>query len=113
TLADFALTVLTGFAGVIVVALALGPLVDQATLLVASLLGQYAGHLVGLWVILRRRRSSFGAIGLHVEPSDGVYLFAGVALQILIVVLFAPIAEWVDAEGSTQSLAEQIPALEG
>lgn len=113
TISDFALTVFAGFAGVLVVALALGPLVDQATLLVASLLGQYAGHLLGLRVVLRRRGSSFGAIGLQVEPSDGVYLFAGVALQFLIVVLFAPVAEWLDAEGSTQSLAEQIPALEG
>jgi membrane protease YdiL (CAAX protease family) len=113
TLSDFALTVVAGFAGVFAVALTLGPTADTPVLLVASLFGQYAGHLLGLWVVVRRRQSSFGALGLHVEPSDGLYVVGGVALQILIVVVFAPVAEWIGAEGSTQSLAEQIPAIRG
>ena len=113
TISDFALTVLAGFAGVLIVALALGPFVDEPTLLISSLFGQYAGHLGGLWYVLRRRGSTFGALGLHVEPSDGIFLFAGVALQFVIVLAFTPVAEWIGAEESTQSLAEQIPDLEG
>lgn len=113
TVADFALTILAGFAGVFAVALALGGSVDTPVLLVASLLGQYAGHLLGLWVVVRRRQSSFGALGLHVEPSDGLFLLGGVALQVLIALAFVPVAEWLGAEGSTQSLAEQIPAIRG
>ncbi len=113
TVADFALTVLAGFAGVLIVALALGPFVDQTTLLISSLFGQYAGHLAGLWYVLRRRGSTFGALGLHVEPSDGVYLFAGVALQFVVVLAFTPVAEWIGAEESSQTLADQIPELQG
>jgi membrane protease YdiL (CAAX protease family) len=113
SVSDFALTVVAGFAGVLIVALALGPFVEQATLLIASLFGQYAGHLLGLWIVLRRRGSTFGALGLQVEPSDGIYLFAGVALQFVIVLAFTPIAEWIGAEESTQALAEQIPDLQG
>ncbi|MEX1005941.1 MAG: type II CAAX endopeptidase family protein [Acidimicrobiia bacterium] len=113
TVSDFALTVLAGFAGVLMVAVALGPFVDQATLLISSLFGQYAGHLLGMWFVLRRRGSSFGALGLDIEPSDGIYLFAGVALQFVIVLAFTPVAEWIGAEESSQTLAEQIPDLEG
>jgi membrane protease YdiL (CAAX protease family) len=113
SVSDFALTVLAGFAGVLIVALALGPLVDRGTLLIASLFGQYAGHLLGLWLVLRRRGSTFGKLGLAVEPSDGIYLFAGVALQFIIVLAFTPVAQWIGAEESTQALAEQIPDLEG
>jgi hypothetical protein len=113
TVADFAFTILAGFVGVFVVALAVGPANDPALLLVTSLLGQYAGHLLGLWVVLRRRGSSFGAIGLHVEPSDGLYLFGGVLLQIVIAAAFIPVAEWIGAEGSSQALTEQIPNVGG
>ncbi|HSJ27343.1 MAG TPA: type II CAAX endopeptidase family protein [Acidimicrobiia bacterium] len=113
TLSDFALTILAGFAGVFVVALTIGSIADTPVLLVASLLGQYAGHLLGLWVVVRRRQSSFGALGLHVEPSDGLYVLGGVTLQILIALAFVPVAEWIGGEGSTQSLAEQIPSVRG
>lgn len=113
TASDFALTILAGFVGVLIVALALGPFVDPSTLLISSLFGQYAGHLVGLWFVVRRRQTTFGALGLHVEPSDGIYLFAGVALQFAIVLAFTPIAEWIGAKESSQTLAEQIPDLEG
>ncbi|MDX1448365.1 MAG: type II CAAX endopeptidase family protein [Acidimicrobiia bacterium] len=113
TLADFVLAVATGFVGVFVAALLLSPGAEPATLLVGSLLGQYAGHLIGLRMVVRRRGSSFGALGLHVEPSDGLYLFGGVALQIAVAAAFIPVAELIGAEGSNQALAEQIPTIEG
>lgn len=113
TVSDFALTVLSGFVGLFVVALLFAQDSDPSTLLVASLLGQYAGHLLGLWAVLRRRQSSFEAIGFHVEPSDGLYLIGGVVLQIAVAAAFIPIAQWIGAEGSTQALTEQIPAIQG
>jgi hypothetical protein len=111
--ADFAFTILAGFVGVFVVALAVAPANDPALLLVTSLLGHSAGQLLGLWVVLRRRRWSFGAIGLHVEPSDGLYLFVGVLLQIVIAAAFIPVADWIGAEGSSQALTVQIPNVSG
>ena len=113
TVSDFVLTVGTGFIGVFVTALLLAPGSDPAVLLVGSLFGQYAGHLLGLWAVVRRRGSSFGALGLHVEPSDGVYLFGGILLQVGVAAAFVPVAQWIEAEGSTQTLAEQIPSIQG
>lgn len=113
TVGDFALVVLTGFLGVFVVALLLGGTTDTGVLLIAFLFGQYAGHLLGLWAVVKRRGSSFGGLGLHVEPSDGVYIFAGVLLQVAIAALSIPIVRLLDAEGSTQSQAVQIPTIRG
>lgn len=113
TVGDFALVVLTGFVGVFVAALLFGATSDTGVLLIAVLFGQYAGHLLGLWVVVRRRDSSFAGLGLHVEPSDGVYIFAGVLLQVAIAALSIPIVRLLDAEGSTQSLAVQIPTIQG
>lgn len=113
TIGDFALVVLAGFVGVFVTLLTLETAVDPATLLVASLLAHNAGHLLGLWIVVRRRHSSFGALGLHVEPSDGLYIFAGVLLQVAVAVAFIPVARWLGAERSTQTLIEQIPAIDG
>lgn len=113
TVSDFVLAVGTGYIGVFVAALVLAPSSDPALLLVGSLFGQYAGHLIGLWAVVRRRGSSFGALGLHVEPSDGVYLFGGVLLQVGVAVAFIPVAQWVGADGSTQTLAERIPSVQG
>lgn len=113
TVSDFVLTVGTGFIGVFVSALLLAPGADAALLLVGSLFGQYAGHLLGLWAVVRRRGSSFAALGLHVEPSDGVYLFGGILLQVAVAAAFLPVAQWIGAEGSTQTLAEQIPSIQG
>lgn len=112
TVADFAFVVLAGFAGVFATALAFAG-AETAVLLVASLFGQYGGHLLGLWVVVRRRGSSLGALGLHVEASDGIYVFAGVALQILVALVFVPVAEWIGAEESSQALAQQIPNIGG
>lgn len=112
TVGDFVLVVVAGFAGVFVTALAFAG-TETGVLLVASLFGQYGGHLLGLWTVVRRRRSSFGALGLHVEASDGIYVFAGVALQILVALVFVPVAEWIGADESSQALAQQIPNIGG
>ena len=113
TMFDFLFAYFSGFVGGLVVALVLGPVADGATLLVASLIGHHAGQLLALAIVLRRQNSSFGALGLHVEPSDGVYLIAGVVLQIAIAAAFIPVARWTGAEGSTQSLIYEIPSVEG
>ena len=113
TASDFALTVLAGFVGVLLGALVIAPFADPATVLIGSIFAQYAGHLLGLWIVVRRRDSSFGALGLHVEPSDGLYVLGGVVLQVVVASAIIPIARWIGAEGSSQSLAGQIPSIQG
>ncbi|HVR32790.1 MAG TPA: type II CAAX endopeptidase family protein [Acidimicrobiia bacterium] len=113
TVFDFLFAYYSGFVGALAVAVVLGPVTDGATLLVASLVGHHAAQLLGLAIVLRRRNSSFGGLGLHVEPSDGVYLIAGVVLQIAIIAAFIPVARLIGAEDSTQSLAYEIPNVEG
>lgn len=113
SISDFVLAVLAGYAGVFLVVIVLGADTDMGTLLVASLFGQSAGHLLGLWIVLQRRNSSFGAIGLHVEPSDGLYVLGGMLLQIVVLTAFIPVAQWIGADESTQAVAQQIPSVEG
>lgn len=113
TISDFVFAMLAGYVGLFVVVIGLGPDTDAGTLLVASLLGNSAGHLLGLWIVLQRRNSSFGAIGLHVEPIDGLYVFGGMVLQIVVAAAFIPVAQWIGADESSQALARQIPGVEG
>lgn len=113
SISDFVLAYLAGYVGLFVVVIGLGADTDTGTLLVGSLLGLSAGHLLGMWIVLQRHNSSFGAIGLHVEPSDGLYVIGGMALQIVVVAAFLPVAQWIDADESTQTLARQIPEVEG
>ena len=113
TASDFALTVLGGLVGVVAGVLVMAPLADPATVLIGSLFAQYAGHLLGLWIVVRRRGSSFGALGLHVVPSDGLYVLGGLVLQIVVAVSFIPIAEWIGADEPSQRLAQEIPSIQG
>ena len=113
TLADFLATVLAGFVGVLLVALALPASTSTGTVIVASLLGQYAGHLIGLAVVVKRRSSSLAALGLDVYPSDGLYVLGGIALQIALAAAALPLAGWLGNGGSAQTLTESIPTITG
>lgn len=112
TIADFLVTVLAGFAGAIVVALFLAGSASS-TFLVASLFGQYTGHLLGLAFVIRRRSSSFAALGLDVRPSDGLYVLGGIALQVGLALVSAPIASRLGSSGSTQTLSTAVSTLTG
>lgn len=105
---DFVLTILGGFAGAFLGA-ALAFAAEPLDLLIVSLLFQNLGHLGALWYVSHRRGTSFPAIGLDVQPSDGIFIFLGIGLQIGLSLLVVPIADRLGFEGSTQEITESIP----
>lgn len=113
TLSDFLFVVFSGYVTVFLTAVALTLVAEPAVVAVGSLVGQYTGHLLGLWVVIRRRHATFGALGLHVVPSDGIYIFGGMILQFLIAFASIPLARLLEVDGSAQSLTEQITSIQG
>lgn len=106
---DFVWSVAAGFVGAFIgVALAAGA--DDLTILIVSLLFQNVGHLVGIWYVARRRGASLADMGLVVEPSDGVFIFLGISLQIVLSLLIVPIAERLNFDGSAQQITDAIPS---
>lgn len=121
---DFVWAMLAGLAG----ALAVGVVVavvqafrggvdaltgDLGVLVVATTIGQYGGHGLALVLLARRRRGGFGALSLRVKPSDGAYILVGVALQLLVALVFSPLSRLVDLGESPQALTELIPDIRG
>lgn len=109
TASDFVITILGGFAGAFIGA-ALTFDSEPLELLLVSLLLQNLGHVAALWFVIKRRNSSFSAIGLDVQPNDGVFIFLGVGLQIGLSLLVIPIAQRLGFEGSTQEITDSIPS---
>lgn len=121
---DFVWAMLAGLAGALAVGVVAGVVqalrggVNAAAenlglLVVATTIGQYGGHGLALVVLARRRRGGFGALSLRVKPSDGAYLLVGVALQLLVALVFSPLSRLVDLGESPQALTELIPAVQG
>ncbi len=121
---DFVWAVLAGLAGAfaagIVVGIAqaarggIGALTeDVGPLIVATTVGQYGGHILALVLIARRRKGGFGALRLSVRPTDGLYVFVGVALQIAVAFAFAPLTQLLDLGESPQALTEMLPGVTG
>ena len=110
---DFVLVVLAGLAGAALAA-ALGLGIENTSVLVLmALMAQHAAHLAALATVARRRGSRLSALGLDVYPSDGVWILLGATLQIALAILFAPLAEWLQPEGSAQALTDFITDVEG
>lgn len=108
---DFILAAAGGFAGVLVVGgVALGLGASDQDLIVVGSLGQFAGHLVAIG-LLARSRGGLRSFGFEVEPSDVVYIFYGIGLQIVLPLLFAPLAQLVGDGQSGQVVAEQLQQL--
>lgn len=80
--------------------------------LIASTLAMSAGHLAGVNAVLRYRQVGWDRLGFDVRPGDGVYLLGGALLQIVVSLVFAPLAERLDSDGTTQVVADQIGAIE-
>jgi membrane protease YdiL (CAAX protease family) len=109
---DFLLAMAGGFAGVVLVAgvaLVLGA--DTESIIVFGALGQFGGHLAALWA-LALGRGGLSTIGFEIEPSDVLYIFAGIGLQILVPLVFAPLAALVGDGPSEQMVADQIRLLQ-
>lgn len=119
---DFLWAMLAGLAGAFAVGVVagvvqaaragLGALTeDLGGLVAATTVGQYAGHGIALALLARRRRGGFRALRLVVRPTDGLYVFAGVGLQFLVALAFAPLTRTLGE--SPQALTEMLPDIGG
>jgi membrane protease YdiL (CAAX protease family) len=113
TVGDFAIAVLFGFAGALIAGFLSLFVEGLGGVLVLTLVGQYSGHVLGVLIVVRRRRSTLAGLGLDVHPRDGIYLLFGIALQFAVVILFAPLAVLLDSEGGGQALTEVLPEVQG
>ena len=112
--ADFVLVMLTGFAGALVAALlVLSIELEVAATVVIAALGMSLGHAAGLYAVLTRRSASLADLGFEVTSRDGAYVLLGAALQILMAIAMAPLAELADSDGTTQVVADQIATADG
>ncbi len=110
---DFVMVVLAGLAGALVAAVAGVGLGTASALVLFALVAQHGAHLAALGVVSRRRGGGLAALGLDVAPSDGVWALFGAGLQLALAILFAPLAQWLEPEGSAQALTDLIVDIEG
>ena len=113
TVADFFLIIVTGLLGALLGSITLVLTDSTGVVLVAGLLGQQIGHLIGLTMVLRYREASLDDIGFDIVPSDGVYVFAGIGLQLALILLFAPLTSMFADEENPQALSELVPEVDG
>lgn len=99
TFVDFALVAMGGVAGSLVFGLGAFLFANGETFVVLALAGQYAGHLVVLWLVGRSRGLGPSSLGFELRPSDGLYLGLGIVLQIALALLFQPLSEILLPEG--------------
>lgn len=84
---------------------------DQEALIVYGSLGQFAGHLLAIGV-LARRRGGLRSLGFDIEPSDVVFIFWGIGLQIALPLLFAPLAQFFGDGPTGQAVTDELMRLE-
>ncbi|MEX2623712.1 MAG: type II CAAX endopeptidase family protein [Acidimicrobiia bacterium] len=110
---DFVAAMAAGLVGVAAVGipvLAAGGGTEDLILL--GSLGQFGGHLGALWW-LARTRGGAASLGFQVEPSDVLYIFYGLGLQIILPLLVAPLASLLGDDQIGQEVADQIRELRG
>jgi hypothetical protein len=84
---------------------------DNEVFFVLALIGQYAGHLLALWLIARKK--GYPDFGFSVEGRDILYLGSGLFLQLALAVLFFPLTSLLLPEGdSAQQVATDLAGLE-
>lgn len=101
---------LAGVAAVGIPVLAAGG--GSGDLILYGSLGQFAGHLGVVWW-LARSRGGASSLGFQVEPSDLLYLFYGLGLQIVLPLLVAPLASLMGDGQVGQEVADQLRQLQG
>jgi hypothetical protein len=111
--ADFLLVIGAGVAG----SLAGGTVVAATGMeteagLVVALLGLQVGFALGVVAVLRLRRATAADIGFEVRPVDGRFLFLGALLQVVLALVFLPLANLIDTDGTPQMLTEQLLSIE-
>ncbi|MDH5294129.1 MAG: CPBP family intramembrane metalloprotease [Acidimicrobiia bacterium] len=110
--ADFTLVILCGYLSAIAVTLlaTFGGLEAGPTIVIGAV-AMASGLALGCVAVTRRRSASLADLGFVVEPSDGLYLLGGVGLQLALAIAFAPIAEFVQSDGPTQVVANEISGI--
>jgi membrane protease YdiL (CAAX protease family) len=100
TLWDFVVVLVAGLVGSVLGAVVVGPDASPAEIFGVLFGAQYGGHLLGLMVVLRRRRMTLADLGFEADISNLGYVGLGVVLQIALLVLMVPFAQLlgVDAE---------------
>lgn len=107
TVVDFILIWVGGFIGTATLAGLATLFETQDAVVVLGLTGQYVGNLGVLWILARRR--SPGDLGFSVEPRDLLYLAPGMLLQIILALLFLPLAQLLFPDGEVpQQVAEAL-----
>lgn len=114
TFVDFVVVILGGLAGAFALGLA-GSAIAQPNselTLVASIIGQYAGHLLAIWLIARGRDLGAPSLGFDIITGDILYVGIGVVLQIVMVFLFAPLRDLLVPSGQNpQEIADVLVQL--
>ena len=110
---DFAIVMVAGLVvGGAIYLLGAGLGWSEEVLLVASALGQYTGHLLGLAGLAQRRGGS-GTLGFSVAPKDVWYVGLGLVLQVALPLLFLPLANLAGDDQAGQVVSDQIQQLNG
>jgi len=79
----------------------------------ALLVGQFTFTALAMLVISRVRGRDFRRLRFAVEPRDGWMLLVGAGLQLLLAVLFLPLATLVGLDSEPQSLVTEIASTRG
>ena len=108
TIPDLAMVAVAGLVGS-VSAVGLSREGDVALVLAV----QFIFTLSALYVVGRTRRRDFQRLAFVVEPRDGLMLLVGAGLQILLALLFLPLAVLVGLETEPQSLVSDIADTSG
>lgn len=85
---------------------------SDETLLVTSAYGQYVGHILAL-VALARRRGGSSSLGFSVSPTDTWYVGLGLVLQVIMPLLFLPLANLAGEAEAGQVVSDQIRQFGG
>jgi membrane protease YdiL (CAAX protease family) len=108
---DFFLVVVGGLIGSGLVVAASVLMGDGELLLVLALVGQYAGHLMVLWILYARKGRP--DLGFTIEGRDILYLGVGLVMQLTLALLFLPLSSLLFPEGeSAQQISSALAGLE-
>lgn len=110
-LLDFLLVVVGGLIGSALVVGASALLGESEFVLVLALVGQYAGHLLALWILARRKGNP--DLGFAIEGRDVPYLGVGLVLQLALALLFLPLSSLLFPDGEpAQQVSSALAGLE-
>ncbi len=106
TIPDLALIAFAGLVGSIL-GLGIGPGGD----VIVALMGQFLFTVGAVFLVVKSRGRDFQRLGFVVESRDGVMLALGMGLQVVLAILFLPLALLVGLETEPQSLSGEIAGV--